>query len=74
MDTLDKLLKLEKAANLICIKYDKMASTYEQQSYFVGKNDVGYDELQQKYQKYNKIHSKIIYDIEKFLDEYFKEG
>ena len=74
MEKLDELLKLEKAANLVCVKYDKMANAYEQQSYFVGKNDVGYDELQQKYQKYNKIHSKIIYDIEKFLDEYFKEG
>ena len=26
MDTLDKLLKLEKVANLVCVKYDKMAS------------------------------------------------
>lgn len=73
MDKLDELLKLEKAANLVCIKYDKMANTYEQQFNFVGKNDIGYAELQMKYKKYNKIHSKIIDDIETFLDEHFKE-
>ena len=71
--SLDGLLKLEKAANLVCIKYDKEANTYEQQFNFVGKNDVEYAELQKKYQKYNKIHSKIIDDIEAFIDEYFKE-
>ena len=64
MEKLDELLKLEKAANLVCIKYDKMANAYEQQSYFVGKNDIEYDELQKKYKKCNKIHSKIIDDIE----------
>lgn len=73
MDKLDELLKLEEAANLVCIKYDKMANTYEQQFNFVGKNDVEYAELQKKYKKYNKIHSKIIDDIEAFLDEHFKE-
>ena len=73
MDKLDELLKLEEAANLVCIKYDKMANTYEQQFNFVGKNDVEYAELQMKYKKYNKIHSKIIDDIETFLDEHFKE-
>ena len=56
MEKLDELLKLEKAANLVCVKYDKMANAYEQQSYFVGKNDIGYDELQKKYKKCNKIH------------------
>lgn len=71
--SLEDLLKLEKAANLVCIKYDKEANTYEQQFNFVGKNDVEYAELQKKYQKYNKIHSKIIDDIEAFIDEYFKE-
>ena len=69
MEKLDELLKLEKAANLVCVKYDKMANAYEQQSYFVGKNDIGYDELQKKYKKCNKIHSKIIDDIETFLDK-----
>ena len=73
MEKMDELLKLEKAANLVCVKYDKMANAYEQQSYFVGKNDIGYDELQKKYKKCNKIHSKIIDDIETFLDGYFKE-
>lgn len=74
MDKLDELLKLEKAANLVCVKYDKMANTYEQQFNFVGKNDIEYAELQKKYKKYNKIHSKIIDDIEELLDEHFKEN
>lgn len=73
MSKLDDLLQLEQAANLVCIKYDKMANTYEQQFNFVGKNDTEYAELQKKYKKYNKIHSKIIDDIEAFIDEHFKE-
>ena len=51
MSNLEELLKLEKAANLVCIKYDKEANTYEQQFNFVGKNDVEYVELQKKYQQ-----------------------
>ena len=73
MDKLDELLKLEEAANLVCIKCDKMANAYEQKFNFAGKIDAGCAELQMKYKKYNKIHSKIIDDIETFLDEHFKE-
>lgn len=77
MDKLDELLKLEKAANLVCKKYDRMASTYERQFNFDRMNEIEhieYAELQMKYKKSNKIHSKIIDDIETFLDEHFKEG
>ena len=70
---LDELLKLEKAARVVCIKYDKIATSFEGQHNFLGHNNLEYTELQKKFKKYNAIHSKITEQIEEFLDEYFKE-
>ena len=39
----------------------------------VYQNDMEH-ELQNKYKKYGEMHSKIIDEIEVFLDEYFKEN
>lgn len=71
--SLEDLLKLEKAARVVCIKYDKIATSFEGQHNFLGYNNLEYNELQRKFKKYNAIHLKITEEIESFLDEYFKE-
>ena len=71
--SLEELLKLEKAARVVCIKYEKMATTFEGQHNFLGYNNLEYNELQRNFKKYNEMHGKIIENIEEYLNEHYKE-
>ena len=63
---LDDLLKQEKAARVVCQKYEKSLRNYD----LTIKED---KDLNEKFKKYNELYSEILIKIEKELDKLIDE-
>jgi len=63
---LEELLKQEKAARIVCQKYERSLRNYD----WTIKED---SELNKKFEKYNKFYSEILNKLEKELDKVIDE-
>lgn len=58
--TLEDLLKFEKASRIITTKYENSTKNYD--------GSIANNEEYALFKKYNDFHNKVLYEIEKILD------